>query len=261
MPKSTLHYSIEPFTAIGAEDSAEPTYIGRVANSQTINEKALVQRLVDRYGVSEAAAKTVLLGLRNEVEIAMAEGNRVNLDGFVQFFPSIQGTFSKKLERADRKRHKVSVSTRLAPKLHKDINARVRWKRVVSTSPRPHISRILTYDMNEVEVANPGMILTLQGRHLKIDPKDSEEGVFIVPGQRKGSALRIESYGPVQPTSIIFQIPAELTQGDYHIEVRNRMRNSKRLSTARYANKLIINKATKEKPTGKAVKRKVTSPR
>lgn len=220
-----LQYSLEPFAAADQKESGKPTYVARVANAQTIKEKELVKRLAERNNLGEGVVHAVLSGLRREVELSLAEGNRVNLDGFIQFFPTLQGTFDDYNGRRDPKRHKISVSTRPSPRLNKDINYKNRWQRVHKRQASPIIHTIKAFGEEE-GLIQPGNILTLHGNHLKCDPKQLDEGVFLISAKGKRPPLRIDCYGPVQPKSLMFQMPKPLPTGEYLIEVRARRRNA-----------------------------------
>lgn len=49
----------------------------------------------------------------------------------------------------------------------------------------------------------------LRGDYLDFDPSDTNQGIFLKPGA--GAEVRVTEYGGIEPTSVIFLVPAGMT--------------------------------------------------
>jgi hypothetical protein len=77
----------------------------------------------------------------------------------------------------------------------------------------------------------------LLGKHLRYDPDDPEQGLFLIAADK--SEQRLSSDGIIMPGSLVFMIPAELTPGNYRLEVRVRV-DEETLSSGRLKDVLTV---------------------
>nr|VFJ66723.1 MAG: protein of unknown function (DUF4469) with IG-like fold [Candidatus Kentron sp. DK] len=68
---------------------------------------------------------------------------------------------------------------------------------------------------------------SFDGYRLKFDPAKADEGIFLVPAETGGGKeARITQVQKNKPGQLIFLNPPNVKKGDYHLEVRARMRDS-----------------------------------
>ncbi|WP_309398415.1 DUF4469 domain-containing protein [Cerasicoccus maritimus] len=223
-----LKYYLESFQNIDSQPGSSSQYIARVKGEDTLQGKALHQRLAMRSGLREHEVAAVLAALGDEVCDSLREGRRVNLQGLAQFIPSVQGTFDDINELRDAKRHQVKVGVRVPPKLKRDINCQLSWERVHApdTRLRPNVTAIFNARHEHVTTLKPGMPLKVYGARLKFNEAAPDEGVFLVPLDKfPHEGIPLQDLVMNTPQWLIAQAPYDLPPGDYQLEVRSRMRD------------------------------------
>jgi hypothetical protein len=61
----------------------------------------------------------------------------------------------------------------------------------------------------------------ISGNRLQVDSTDPEQGIFFIASD--GSETRVGVVGRNMPSTLMFLLPAELTTGEYALEVRAKM--------------------------------------
>ncbi|MDO7877307.1 DNA-binding domain-containing protein [Hymenobacter sp. ASUV-10] len=99
------------------------------------------------------------------------------------------------------------------------------------TEPRPErVEDLLSEAVNDT--LTTGTLALLRGTHLKHDPTDPDQGLFLVPATGSNAPVRVDKVKKNTPSEQLFLVPATLPAGTYRLEVRNKLRGSNTLRTA-----------------------------
>ena len=82
----------------------------------------------------------------------------------------------------------------------------------------------------------PGMALRLKGHHLKINPEQKDEGIFLLTANQ--SPLKIRQLITNTPSELLAVLPTVLPAPTYRLEVRTRVGNSTELRKDSYPHPL-----------------------
>lgn len=200
----------------------------------TITFDALITRLAERGStVTEADARAVLTELADEAAAQLAAGNRVHIEGLCILFPQLRGRFEGATDSFDPQRHRLEVGATATRELRDRVRAAARVERVPDRSRAPSPVAFTNFADGAVNTTvTPGHVGRLDGHRLKVSAAAADEGVFFIPA---GGGAEIAA-GPLQtnhPKTLLFPIPAALTPGLWHIEVRSRRPNTTGLRIGR----------------------------
>lgn len=269
----SLHYYLTPF-APGSKDGESSTqYVARPARSGSLNDQQLARLIAERCTLTEADVHATLIELRQHILRTVAEGGRVNLQGLVEFYPKLKGTFDDVNERRDPQKHKLHIGARPCKSLNKELaRQRISWKRVAGPeeSPRLHQLRDTRSGENNA-VLSLGGAAGLTGARLKFNESRPDEGVFLIPVRQpsdhsqagrsskrraapadkpKAGAfgklgtgpveIRVNDYFGVRQKEIWFLVPHDLPTGAYELELRTRSRGGVQLLRERFPHCLAV---------------------
>nr|VFK22415.1 MAG: DNA-binding domain-containing protein [Candidatus Kentron sp. MB]VFK28771.1 MAG: DNA-binding domain-containing protein [Candidatus Kentron sp. MB]VFK74088.1 MAG: DNA-binding domain-containing protein [Candidatus Kentron sp. MB] len=226
-----IHYSLieNPLTSNHGE------YTARVRFTDSVDLDAIVRRITEHGSTStEASLRAMLIETIDACESFLLEGNRVNLGGLCELYPRISGVFQGVTDHFDPARHRVDVGASPGSRVRNTVREEARVEKVETIKPTPAPLEYEDLGSGEVDsVLTPGNIGTLNGHRLKFDPASRDEGIFLLPGQSDGKAIKIALVQKNKPSQLIFLVPADLPKGNYRIEVRARIEGGKELRAGR----------------------------
>ncbi|WP_309386429.1 DUF4469 domain-containing protein [Cerasicoccus frondis] len=268
-----LHYYLVPFAAAQAHQPNATAYIARPVRNATVDEHALAQRIAQRCTLTETDVLTALNALREETLRALANGDRVNLNGMVEFYPKLRGTFARYDEPRDPSRHTLIGGARPAQAFTDALSQRAQsWKRVDNPHAAPALHRVTDESTQAINATlTPGEFVNLSGDRLKFNPTHPDEGVFLIaikspasipntvskvpavaapapehhssdhrPTDNRASEIRLSKVCGIRPKEIFAIVPTDLPAGAYHLEVRTRTRRAQRLAVGRLDHLLTV---------------------
>jgi hypothetical protein len=193
-------------------------YRAMIISKSTLGLEAVIERMVAMAGVNPAQAQAMIELFFEAVEDLLLRGFKLRT-AYLLAGLSLKGNFDSSTDLYNPKRHQLKVTLSPGPKLRRAIRSQARLHR---QAPRLRCPRLLTYlDINSGRcdsLLTPGGVGQLDGKWLKYDPADPEQGLFFIAADR--SASRAEVVAVNTSRQLIFQVPADLPPGLYHLEVR-----------------------------------------
>ncbi|WP_309383928.1 DUF4469 domain-containing protein [Cerasicoccus frondis] len=261
----SLNYYLTPFAPSAKDKDSRPKYIARPARSGVMNDQQLARLIAERCTLTEADIHATLIELRLHILRTVAEGGRVNLQGLVEFYPKLRGTFDDLDERRDPKRHKINIGARPCKSLNKELSRQqISWRRVPGPDETAIIYQVRDTRSGELNATlSPGGPVGLSGVRLKFSESRPDEGVFLIPvrqpnGSQKATPsaqtatkaanstrqaalpreIRMNHYFGVRPKEVWFLAPDDLPAGQYELELRTRSRGGEHLLRERCQHRL-----------------------
>ncbi|MCB1159418.1 MAG: DUF4469 domain-containing protein [Leptospiraceae bacterium] len=226
----SIKYSLHR-TVIG---NADNKFHSRVVTPQVFNREELVKRMLDSgTSVTRSDILAVLNLLESTVTNVLLEGGRINLDGFIQFYPLIQGVFNDEFDNFDSSKHKIDVGVRASSEL-KQLVSQAKVEKVESQVNLPVMKAFIDFKTGERNSSIfPGTIAALKGKNLKFNPEREDEGLYI-QNMQDMNYTRIETLSKNAALELNFLVPPVINEGNtYRFELRNRMQASNTLKVTR----------------------------
>lgn len=210
-------------------------YMARVMPSGKLNRKKLIEKMANRGTTLTRTDIKAVLGLFEEVILeALLSGDRVNLDGFINFGVSISGSY----ERPDNRDREVSAKNlklNVTPSrtFLKELRAQAKLRRRSEKSRVPIITSVNDLaSKTKDEILTRGRQVIIRGGLLGFDDSLDDEGIFIYYVETKKS-VRLEYGDSRQFKKLKVLIPLDLESSDNVVlEVRSRL-GTKTIRTGR----------------------------
>jgi len=178
--------------------------------------------------VSKADIQAVLTDLIEVSYNVLLMGGRVNIEGLVQLFSSVEGVFNDSTDSFDPLRHKLNIAAQSA----RQLSDRLRSSAVMEKDSAPTITvKIIqvidTYTANTNSTLSLTRIINIVGEKLKFDSTRADEGLFIANDTTTTETKIISNLITLSTdTKINFQADFTATAGNsVYIEIRTRMGN------------------------------------
>jgi hypothetical protein len=170
---------------------------------------------------------------------ALIQGFAINTPLFNLSF-SISGTFDSPDDTFDPARHAINIIITPGTRI-KDIISKINLSKVTATKPKPVVTDFFDHStQSHNDTLTKGGIGKLTGVKLQIDEKDEQQGIFFLPVLGgiiyKSTGFLVKN----DPSELIFTIPADLTPGEYNIEVRAKLNDGKELRKGSYEKILTV---------------------
>jgi polyhydroxyalkanoate synthesis regulator phasin len=225
---NTLQYAL--FDNLLTEDSSDMMAV--IQNQDTVDMDMLVDEMVaEGTGLTRPQAKAYSEKLFQLIKNHASAGRRINLP-VVNIHSAIRGVFAGKDDRFDPARHRVVMLVSPGAELRR-LEKEIKPEKVKGESPMPDPQDFIDAATGEHNrTITSGGIATLKGYHLKFDPSDSEQGLFLIPEIDSSTSLRVLQFSAIKPSELHFLVP-QLLPGAYRIEVITYVRGGKQLRTGR----------------------------
>lgn len=217
---------------------AEDKYSAKIEYLDTIYEEDIIDEMMSyNSAMTKADHLAVLENYHAAIRRKLLQGFRV-LTRSAQFGLSIKGNFDNQGDGFDPSRHRVEPQVNISPELRHALTNQVPVEKQLALTPQPLLAQYLSLSNGHTpNTLIPGGMGKLIGQRLRYDPTDPTQGLFLIAAD--GSERRLPTDGVIQPSSIIFIIPADLASGAYRLEVRVRF-NPEILSTGRLTDVLTL---------------------
>lgn len=152
---------------------------------------------------------------------------------------SMGGRFESKYDRFDPSRHQINHSTTSGIALA-GISDGLKVEKVSNIPVQPLLEYLMDFRSGtEGGTLTPGGSVQLRGEHLKLDPEDAEQGIYLL-GPTAGEETKVELIMKNMPSELMFEVPEDLNPGEYKVEVRARPRNSPDLRNSRLKTAMAV---------------------
>lgn len=211
---------------------------GMVKHSRSLSQADLIDDMIRRGStVTRADALATLENYEAAVARALSRGYRINTP-LINYSLSISGTFTSHEDYFDPTRHKLHINCNRGLRLKK-LTEELSLQKVDGRILRPTISwfRDIETDTRNKKLT-PGGMAIVSGRHLKIEPDDSQQGVFFISPD--GTKTPVDRYIRNKPSELIFSIPDHLSAERYTLRIAAKPKNTAELRTSQLEEDLFI---------------------
>lgn len=195
-------------------------YTARPINTPVFGlEDIITMATAEGKTMTEEEMRSAYSSMEKAMVEIISKGGNVQLSIFNTSF-SISGVFNDDEENFTAGKHTLNLNMNAGERLVAAAQ-RNRLKRVKASAYSPTPTKLEDVASGTVnEVVSPGNTACLKGESLKINPEQSDEGIFFV--NDKGQATPVTQIARNMPGELVFLIPPRLAKGAYHLEVRNR---------------------------------------
>jgi hypothetical protein len=203
-----------------------------------ITEKELFEHMTrSGSGVTLAEAKGNYEEIVGSFEYFLLRGYGINTE-FVNIRPVISGVFKNGDDKFEASRHKIKYAVSLGKRYNRTAeDVKVEKVAVVSNTPLPvTFEDVASETINET--LTPGGTAALTGMRLKFDRNDLIQGIFLIDSAK--NEYRVEKILSHTSTHVVMQIPVNLPQNEYTLEVRNLPKGNKIVKTGTLFDRLLV---------------------
>ncbi len=211
-------------------------HIARVTNLETTFFDRVVEKMTRRGLTStDTEVRSTIIEMVYVINEELSMGRTV-VTPFAVFYPSISGPFNGKEDTFDGKRHVVKAKCRKG-KVIKIDESKLQLVKVKHVPATPVVENLLNYATQENDVITPGGTVEVTGDSLKVEASDNEQGIFL---RLNGNTTKISAIIHNLPSKLVFNIPANLAQGEHQLEIRTKVNGSATLRTGIYSEALQV---------------------
>lgn len=156
------------------------------------------------------------------IMMLILEGRNVTTP-LVNFGVTIKGNFLSQYDSFDKARHWVRARVNANKQFRNKIKAQAKVQQQKANRPMPQPEEYLNPTGNDNSILPPGGGAKLRGHNLQFDVADPEQGIFLIANDQ--TRTRIDGVLHNTARELIFLVPADLTAGEYTLEVRARFGN------------------------------------
>jgi len=215
-------------------------YLGRVVLKGSFDREMVIARMLAMgTSLSRQDIAGVLSLLETAVENINAEGNKVTLDGFMQFTPTISGTFDGEKDTFAVNRNAIYVTAQISSSFNTRFSQRIGAEKIVATEKKPFIMEVDDLESGTVNTrVSCGNIVTIYGDKLKFDPKASGEYLRFVNADQPTNMVPIGKLQKISDKEIVFLMP-EVSYGRGYFELASKM-ETQRVRVGKSASVVVV---------------------
>lgn len=219
----SIQYSIQKNNLV---DPANGDHWAMVHSRGSADMDQVMERMMQRgSGVTRQDALAALSLYHSTVEMMVLEGYRV-VTPLAVFGTRIKGRFEHSEDSFNSARHKVEPSVSAGAEFRRAVQEQAQVAQQEANTPQPRPESFFDPVSSERNGRiSSGRVAQVSGRRLKFDETDPAQGVFFIAAD--GSTNRADVVVMNMPRKIIFEVPGEMSAGDYVLEVRSAMGNGK----------------------------------
>mgnify|MGYP003574390420 CR=1 FL=1 len=212
--------------------AARPSTIGVLTKEDLIREVSK-----EGTGITPYEAESMFKRLETVVADSLEKGYSINTP-LLNISPSVTGVFDNWGDSYDKTRHQLHFKA-TAGVLLKKTAEQTKMHKIDRKKVAIDIFSFTNHGNGEIaDEMHPNDIGQLSGNLLKLDPSDENQGIFLIA--EDGTEHRVSVYVANTNSKQIFQIPGELTSGNYKLELRAIFHNGKVLQKGNLPNSLTV---------------------
>ncbi len=176
-----------------------PSYTARPVARNTLDYEALAEQInLHNPTIPISTAKAVLEAFRDEVIRQLANGNTINLTGFVSFVTTLPARLDQPTD--DLPPNPVDVKAKPSVILKQNVAQQAEYERLPYSKKSPDISAAYDTNTNLPNWIRPDYGFRLDGSNIGFDATDPTQGVFLTDADG----------GTVQQTKISLNDPSKI---------------------------------------------------
>ncbi len=195
----------------------ESKFFGRVILKGTLDQAALIERMLDKgTSLTKPDITAVLQLLSMSIETACCEGYKVNLDGLIQVTPVMGGQFEGKADTFLSPRNTVYLMSQVSKSLNERMAANSSIEKVIVDEIRPILLNVVDSEADEgISTLAVGHITSVNGKRLKFDAAQPKEYLRLVNAQNPTEFLPVTKFHKVSDQELVFRLPQATFQEGY----------------------------------------------
>jgi hypothetical protein len=228
-----------------------PSFTARPVPQNILDYDALAEQIhLHNPTIPVDTARAVLEAFREEVIRQLADGNTINLSGFVSFVTSLPVRLGHPTD--DLPPNPVDVKAKPSVVLKEEVAQQAEYERLPYSEKSPDIIAAYDTNTNLTDWIRPDYGFRLDGSNIGFDAADPAQGVFLTDAD--GHIVQQEKISLNEPSKIIITPdfggePAASPNVEKTIAVRSRYTKNGQLRTGGYAGHLrSTNVVTTEQP-------------
>jgi len=161
-------------------------YMGRVVLRGSFDREMVISRMLSMgTSLSKQDITGVISLFETAVEHICSEGNKITLDGFMQFTPALSGTFDSETDSFISNRNTVYVTSQVSPCFNTRFGQRTGVEKITAVEKKPYMMEVedLVSETTNTRITI-GSIVTIYGEKLKFDPDAEGEYLHFVNADR-----------------------------------------------------------------------------
>ncbi len=187
----------------------------RIVHKRTVALRELAQFIEDATSLTVTDVLSAVRSLAGRIQVALAQGDSVHIDGIGTFSLSARGLADSYNEYLDPQQ--LDIVFRPDPRLRQYVRSHADQDREEARERAPNPRQFTDAASGRRDAYTAGSIGALRGSVLKFDPHDPAQGIFFVA--QDGSEIRVTAYSHVGNKWVHFLIPPGLT-GTQRLVVR-----------------------------------------
>ncbi|WCL51255.1 DNA-binding domain-containing protein [Leptospira sp. GIMC2001] len=186
-------------------------YLPKTVFSGSLSGSSLIQAVCKGSTITSSDCLAVLENLNIVIAENLSQGRTVNL-GFVNFKPTVKGSFSSPAEPFSSEKHQIKVSVSAAGDLVRRVNLNASTARITAVKAEPIITSWANLSLEGIESFLVGHLVEFRGAKLKFTKTDTNQGIFFV--RSDGTEIRATEYSGIGGNAIGCKIPEGLEPGE-----------------------------------------------
>lgn len=200
-------------------------FYARTKPTASKNFDGLVTRMMEQGStITEADVRAVLLEAMRAVRSLLLDGQRINIDGLVQLWPSVRGRFDGDVDNYDASRHELNLNAVADRDLIEALRKQAVLEKETVLEATPQPKRYVDNATGAINsTATPGMIGQITGKILDFNKAVADEGVFFIDKVTLVET-KVTYIQKNTATETILLVPNTLeADTEYKVELRSRL--------------------------------------
>ncbi len=165
------------------ENKLKPgSYYARVVGGRRVGLDEMIARVVGKTALSAADMHGAVRALNEEIVAVLAAGDIAVVDGLGTFRLSLSGNFDSPEVIVTRENAQPNIIVQRDKGMLSAVLALAEYAKTLATVKLPIISRFYDVATHALDCYTPGSVVRLKGKHLKFNPAQADEGVFVSDG-------------------------------------------------------------------------------
>lgn len=182
-------------------------FIGRIILKESFDQEKLVGRMLE---MGTSMTKTDIMAVLNlfmtAVERVCMEGNKINMNDFLQFTPVIGGLFEGRNDGFVQGRNSVYLTAQVSRSFNQRIGQNASVEKMALDENRPLFLEVIDSASNSDSLVM-GHIIGVYGRRLKLDPALAGEYLHLVNADNPTEFVAITQFHKRSDQELIFLLP------------------------------------------------------
>ena len=217
------------------------TNVGRVDLKGSFTREMLIDRMLEMgSSVTRADILAVVNNFEQAIKNICLEGNKVTLEGFCQFTPTIGGTFEHETDGFDSTRNEIYITSQISASYNRDFAQKAVMEKITVDQKKPILLEVVNVADKKVNTnVKVNGIVTISGESLKFDETSTDEYLRFINADNPNESVKITQIQKVTDKEIVFLFPqTTILEGCF--EVASRM-DTATLKTGRTSFNVTVN--------------------